>query len=139
MNRFYDYDISITSDDDTLNTSYTVSYKIPVEVQDIIEYYFEQHYKVKYHPLAWIVEDNALQFVKNIEEQYFSNKIKEFDLYVQDRDFIQFIRNKYVEEMLQKELYNIIDYFRNNSTLEHISFKIECNEFNKSIEDSLFI
>ena len=109
MTRYYE--ISLTFKYNNYSSTHDFIYPIEESLQDIIEYYFEQKYHKKYQELAWIVEDEVLEFVKDIENKWIQNKIDLFDLYVNNRDFKEFIQNKHLEEFVKSIEHKFIQEF----------------------------
>ena len=85
-------------------------YFIEEDVNDVVEYLFEKKYGKEYDN-SWMLEDDALNFVIDIENKWFDNKI---DLY-SDRDFYCWLVEKYANDaleyaMLLHENGNLEDY-----------------------------
>jgi hypothetical protein len=77
------------------------SYYVEETLQDIIEFYYLQKYNKQYLELGWWLEDGAKDFVKNIEQQWWHNKINTVCLYA-DYDFIDFLKTKYYDDAVEQ-------------------------------------
>ena len=77
-------------------------YVIREDLQDIIEYKFEQKYNKKYSHRTWFLEDGASEFVKEVENDYLYNKIDVIELYSFDFDFKDWLKEKYINDALNE-------------------------------------
>lgn len=85
-----------------------IPFQLHEDINDIIEYLFEQKYGVKYG-LGWYLEDGAKKFVKEIEEKWFYNKFDSFTLYTKDYNFIDWLKDKYQEEATEQHTQELDD------------------------------
>lgn len=76
-------------------------YVIDEDLQDIIEYLYEQRFGIKYVPCAWYLENGANDFVKEIEHQWWHNTLDTITLY-KDHSFKDWLKEKYYEHALYK-------------------------------------
>ena len=92
-------------------------YDIDVSLQDIVEYAFESNYLIEYDPLKWYLEKGSREFVNNIENKYMRNEIDEHEL-SQDKSFIEFLKNKYKDEVEEITSTNHQWYLRDYHNLD---------------------
>jgi hypothetical protein len=76
------------------------SFNINENIQDIIEYLFEEEYHCKYMYHSWYLEDGAREFVKNLHTLWNNNSLDTMSLYTQDSKFKQWLSEKYYEDAL---------------------------------------
>lgn len=62
--------------------------------RDICEYFFEEKYNKKFNDTSWYLETDAKEFIKDIEDKWFLNRINEEALYSK-REFKNFLISKY--------------------------------------------
>lgn len=79
----------------------TCIYTIEVDLQEILEYFYYKRYNKFYNPLSWYLEDNAKEFVKSIEDDWFHNRLNDIEL-SQNKDFISYLKRKYRVDALDK-------------------------------------
>lgn len=79
----------------------TCIYTIDVDLQEILEYLYYKRYNKFYNPLSWYLEDNAKEFVKSIEDDWFHNRLNDIEL-SQNKDFISYLKHKYRVDALDK-------------------------------------
>jgi hypothetical protein len=73
------------------------TYYVQPNLQDIIEYLFEEEYHMTYFYSSWYLEEGAREFVSNLEELWVKNSIDTYSLYTQDGKFLSWLANKYEE------------------------------------------
>ena len=76
-------------------------YTIQSNIQDIIEYEYENKFRKKYSALSWYLESGAKEFVKDLENKWLSNKIDTVAMY-QDFKFLDWLKERYYEKALSK-------------------------------------
>ena len=79
------------------------SYVVDTTLQDYVEYFFKQEYRKEYNPLAWYLEDNAREFVKDIENKWMHNELDEMSL-SNDVSFRKFLKKKYKHDIEREYL-----------------------------------
>ena len=82
-------------------TQMDYEYTIQSNIQDIIEYEYENKFRKKYDALSWYLESGAKEFVKDLENKWFSNKIDTIAMF-QDFKFIDWLKERYYERALGK-------------------------------------
>lgn len=82
-------------------TQMDYEYTIQSNIQDIIEYEYENKFRKKYDALSWYLESGAKEFVKDLENKWFSNKIDTIAMF-QDFKFIDWLKERYYERALSK-------------------------------------
>ena len=92
-NRWY-YDVDIDYAE--------VSILVDENFEDIFAYLFEQKYDVKYRKTAWMLEKDAWDFYKELEQKWLSNEIDTYQLYRFDNNFKEYLKQVYEFEALQK-------------------------------------
>ena len=103
------------------------TYVIDATLQDIVEYLFEQEYHKKYNELSWYLEDNAKEFVRDIEDKWMHNQIDEYAL-SNDPSFKRYLIKKYKDE-IERDCYRKVDIEEyKKQMLEFIenNFDFEC-------------
>lgn len=81
------------------------SFNVTENLQDIIEYLFEEEYNCKYMYHSWYLEEGAREFVQNLQTLWSSNSLDTMSLYTQDGKFIQWLKEKYYEDALHQYLH----------------------------------
>lgn len=97
--------------------------KIEFTLDLIIKYYFFKHYHKDYCILNYYLEDNAKEFVKDIEYKYWHNQIDEYAL-THSYDFTDFLLERchddikwpeeeksYFDEITQEEYVMLSNYY----------------------------
>ena len=113
-----DYYVSYCSDEfeeDDYESNYT--YKVDLELQDIIEYLFKEKYGKDYSPLSWHLEDGAREFVRDIEDSWLRNEIDEYDM-LRDLSLKDFLKEKYKEDVAEVCATEHLWYLRDEHNLD---------------------
>ena len=78
------------------------TYSVEENLQDILDYLFLTKYGITISDnLGWYLEDGAKEFVKDIENKYWSNTLDTLRIY-QDYHFIDFLKDRYENEAIQE-------------------------------------
>lgn len=96
----YDYTVHMETVSGDEIGDYEGSKDIFVEesFDDVFEYHYEKRYGHKYNPMNWYLDEGAKEMYKEMESLWLSNKIDTFGLYYHDRDFNDFLIDKYSDE-----------------------------------------
>jgi hypothetical protein len=81
------------------------SFNITENLQDVIEYLFEEEYNSKYMYHSWYLEEGAREFVQNLQTLWNNNSLDTWSLYTKDGKFTQWLMEKYYEEALNQYLH----------------------------------
>lgn len=80
------------------------TYTIDENLNDVIDYMFIQKYNRPYeNNLGWYLEDGAKEFVKDIEDKWWHNKLDTYTLY-HDYKFLDYLTEKYRDEAIKSSL-----------------------------------
>lgn len=110
---------------ETTVTQMDYEYTIQSNIQDIIEYEYENKFRKKYDALSWYLESGAKEFVKDLENKWFSNKIDTIAMF-QDFKFIDWLKERYYERALSKASLESLE----DSTRELMSFyRAVCEDY----------
>lgn len=90
-------------------TQMDYAYTIQSNIQDIIEYEYENKFRKKYDALSWYLESGAKEFVKDLENKWLSNKIDTVAMF-QDFKFIDWLKERYYERALSKASLETLEY-----------------------------
>lgn len=82
---------------------YKYTYYVSENLQDIIEYLYKLTFHKDYGPLNWYLEDGAKEFVKQLEKDWWSNKLDTFTLY-EDFHFKDWLTERYADEALKQAI-----------------------------------
>jgi hypothetical protein len=73
-------------------------FNVTENLQDIIEFLFEEEYGVSYQYHSWFLEEGAREFINNLQTLWNTNSINTLSLYVNDTKFRQWLVNKYYND-----------------------------------------
>jgi hypothetical protein len=101
------------------DTIYNYDYCVDVSLQDYIEYEYYKHFGFYYNDLSWFLESGSKEFVKQIEQAWWSNKFDE-NSYRHNDEFIQYLKDKNYEDAVMYAIQNgdMIDYYSDIFPLE---------------------
>lgn len=106
-------------------TKMNYEYTIQSNIQDIIEYEYENKFRKKYDALSWYLESGAKEFIKDLENKWFSNKIDTVAMF-QDFKFIDWLKERYYERALSKASLECLE----DSTRAVMSFhRVLCDDY----------
>ena len=95
---YYDVDIDYAE----------VSILVDENFEDIFAYLFEQKYDTKYRETAWMLEKNAWDFYKELEQKWLNNQIDTYQLYRFDDKFKEYLKKLHEFEALQKAAQEVV-------------------------------
>ena len=85
--------VEFSCEDLDVYDEFDVEIPIQEDFKDILAYYFEKKYEVPYTDTGWVIEKDAREFVKDLEDKWLHNEIDTFTLY-HDRDFLDFLESR---------------------------------------------
>jgi hypothetical protein len=89
---------SIENESDSIS-NYT--YYVDENLKDVIAFLYKKHFGKEYIELGWWLEPGAKEFVKDIEDKWFHNKIDTLTLYT-DYEFIDFLKQVYYDDAVEQ-------------------------------------
>ena len=116
---------------DKISYEDTFDLNVNVDFEEMRDYLFFKKYNKPFSATSWYLEDNAREFIKELEERYFYNKLEIDDV----EDFKNYIKEKYklyVENKVERddkyktiiqELYQEI----NDEQVELFDITLGCN------------
>ena len=86
--------------------------EVPIEenFDTIKAYLFEKRYEVPYTDTTWLIEKDAREFMRDLEDKWNHNEIDTFSLY-RDEDFLEFVRKHERIDIDQDELDDMFEDF----------------------------
>lgn len=87
--------------DDIVVDEVDYEYHVQLNLQDILEYEYENKFRKKYNCLSWYLEPGAKEFVKDVESRWWKNQIDTVSLY-NDYKFIDWLKECYYEKALSR-------------------------------------
>lgn len=118
----YPINIPLTFHYDGEDIVINYTYYVQENLQDIIEYLFEEEYHTIYFPSSWFLEEGAREFVQNLEILWSSNSLDAASLYTGDGNFMSWLANKYEEHAKLQffDEHSMDDYYGKDETDEEL-------------------
>ena len=98
-----------------LESTYDVSVTFSEDFKDVLAYLFQKEYGVYYNDTTWLLEPNAKEFVKDLEDKWLRDEIDTYTLY-HDDDFLEFMSKRV--EVDDTTLMNELNNFKDDVELE---------------------
>ena len=96
-------------------------FNVSENLQDIIEYLYEEEYHSKYYSHSWFLESGSREFVENLKKLWGTNSFDTFSLYTKDYNFIKWLADRYYSDAL----------------LQYTNENIMINEENKELDKDI--
>lgn len=109
-------------------TQMDYEYTIQSNIQDIIEYEYENKFRKKYDALSWYLESGAKEFVKDLENKWFSNKIDTIAMF-QDFKFIDWLKERYYERALSKASLESLESLEDSTRALMSCYRAMCEDY----------
>jgi hypothetical protein len=93
------------------------SFNVTENLQDIIEFLFEEEYGMPYFHSSWFLEEGAREFINNLQTLWNTNSIDTFSLYSNDTKFRQWLVNKYYNDAKEQ--------YVNENTIDNTEEKLD--------------
>jgi len=88
--------VEFSCDDLNMQDEFDVDIYTQENFKDILAYYFEKKYEVPYTETSWVLEKDAREFVRDLENRWLNDEIDTFTLY-HDESFLNFLKHRNLE------------------------------------------